>query len=197
MSAFPPHSRDDDWLAAHADLVAAATEMPILELGCGDGRDTAWLCGRHPHVVACDLSQAALAACAMRAPSASCVRLDLGRPLPFRDEAFALIVASLSLHYFAAAHTHAVIAEVRRCLAPRGYLICRVNSVRDAAFGARGHPEIAPHFYAVRDRTKRFFDAADLDAFFGAAFSCLARTERTIDHYWKPKVAWELRLRKG
>jgi SAM-dependent methyltransferase len=185
---------DEGWLDRHADLVAAVRSTPLLELGCGEGRDTLWLAAHHPCVVAVDLSTAALDACAERAPAAHRVCLDLGRTLPFRSRTFGLVVASLSLHYFESAAMHRVVAEVRRCMADDGWLVCRVNSLRDVHFGARGYPVIERHVYRVRGRVKRFFDGADLRTFFGPAFECRSRFEHTIDRYPKSKVVWELRL---
>src|SRR5205823_6362870 len=62
---------------------------PLLDLGCGAGRDSAYLIQRGRNVIAGDLSSEMLkvtrARCNNRAPA---VQLDL-RVLPFRDNVFA------------------------------------------------------------------------------------------------------------
>jgi SAM-dependent methyltransferase len=190
----PSSTRDDEWLARHADLIARAAPGPLLELGCGDGRDTRWLVAHHPFVIATDRTD--LEDCRRRAPEATLVRLDHGKPLPFRPGTFPLVVASLSLHYFDWEQTQRIVADVRDSLVAGGHLLCRLNSIADVRFGARGHPEIARHYYRVKGRPKRFFDAADLGALFAHGWTELLRDERTIDRYGRPKVAWELVLRR-
>ena len=118
--------------------------------------------------------------------------------MPFCDGAFGAVIASLCLHYFDWATTVAAVAEIRRCLAPSGLLLCRLNSVRDHLHGAGEGEEIEPGFYRQRARyaaSKRFFGSADLDRLFPEGhWRQLSRREVTIHRYAQPKVAWELAL---
>jgi SAM-dependent methyltransferase len=187
----------DRWLPALREAPAPAR---VLELGCDTGQDTAWLVAHGFDVVATDLSLEALQACARRVPQASCVQHDLRRPLPFADGAFGAVVASLCLHYFDWATTVAAVGEVRRCLAPGGLLLCRVNSSRDVLHGAGQGVELEPGFYrqdAHYAATKRFFDAAMLDRLFLASdWVERHREEHIIHRYAQPKVAWELAFQR-
>ncbi len=186
-------ARDDDWLAPHRHCFLAE---PVLELGCGEGRDTRELIALGASVVAGDLSAQALALHAAALPAVPRVQLDIAAGLPFAAQTFGCVLASLSLHYFSWSETIAVFTDVRRCLRPEGWLVLRVNSRRDVYYGARGHAVIEPNFYRVRDRTKRFFDAADIRTLGATGWSIDHLQAETIDRYDRPKHVLTARLRR-
>lgn len=192
----------DRWLQRWlTELRAAATDTPVLELGCDTGGDTTWLVGHGFDVVATDIAHGALRTCAAAAPAARVRHHDLREPMPFADGAFGAVIASLCLHYFDWRTTVAVVAEIRRVVGPGGLLLCRVNSTNDVLHGAMQGEEIEPHFFRQHAHyadTKRFFDAADLDRLFGGGgWQELAREETTVARYDRPKVAWEIVLRRA
>jgi SAM-dependent methyltransferase len=181
------------WLAA-----MRAGQGPLLELGCDTGGDTAWLSEQGFDVVAGDIALPALRDCASAAPRARLLQFDLRRPLPFRGEAFDVVVASLCLHYFDWATTERAVGEVHRCLRPGGLLLFRGNSVRDVNHGADAGIEIEPGLRRVHgtySEEKRFFDRPDLERLFTrGSWHWLSCRETTIARYAAPKVAWELAL---
>lgn len=185
-------SREDDhdgsWLAPWLDALKTAPG-PVLELGCGDGVDTVTLVGAGLDVIALDYSPAGLLRVGERTPSARRVLCDLRDGLPLREDRAGAIVASLCLHYFDAATTATILADLARVLAPRGVLLARVNSTRDIHYGASGGPELEPHFYDVRGETKRFFDENDVRRFFGALFT-LEHVEEVTVGMEPEKHAW-------
>lgn len=185
----------DSWLQ---ELRSAAPNPRVLELGCDTGRDTIWLVKHGFSVVATDVSSNALQSCARAAPPAQCVQHDLREPLPFPDQSFGIVIASLCLHYFDWSSTIAAVDEIRRCMSPPGLFLCRVNSVRDYLHGAGQGEEIEPGFYRQDARysgSKRFFSADDLNRLFPRRqWRELSRREVTIHRYTQPKVAWELAL---
>ncbi|OWW22353.1 class I SAM-dependent methyltransferase [Noviherbaspirillum denitrificans] len=186
--------QDEQWLDKWTRTIAR--NVAILELGCGGGRDTRRLAEQgFSDITATDLSRDALDRCGHAVPAAHLVCHDLNAPLPFADARFDVVIASLCLHYFAWDKTVDAVREIRRCLAPGGLLLCRVNSTRDVHFGAIGHPELAHHYYDVDGRPKRFFDAEDLERLFTEGWERLSMREATIDRYDKPKTAWEIALR--
>ena len=190
----PSQTPDDAWILAYADRIRVRTAgaQPILELGCGGGRDTVHLAalGR---VVALDIGHAGLIACRRWVPHAGLVRGDLRRGLPFRADRFPVVIASLCLHYFPWSTTQYLVTEIHRVIAPGGMLIVRVNSTKDTNYGAEGHPAIAPHLYRVKGKPKRFFDRESLLALF-TGWQIDAIAERPIMRYETRKWIWELCL---
>lgn len=183
----------DPWLDRWFDeLGRMSGSLSVLELGCGPGRDTVLLAKKGHQVVAADVDEVALRRCAERVPSAHPVLLDLAVPLPFADEAFDAVMASLCLHYFDWAATQRAMGEIHRCLRMDGCLAVRVNSTKDVNHGAEGHPEIAHLFYDVDGRTKRFFDRASIEKLFAQGWRCDSVTEMTIERWALPKVVWEV-----
>ena len=103
-----------------------------------------------------------------------------------------VVVASLSLHYFAWAETLVLFDRVRRTLAPGGLLVCRLNSTEDIHFGAAGHPEIERHFYLVDGAPKRFFDRAAIDTLFASGWQVLSVQHMHTGKYIQQKALWEV-----
>jgi SAM-dependent methyltransferase len=174
-----------------------ARQGSILELGCGSGRDTHYLTSLGFKVIAGDYSPAAVKTCRSHVPTADVRLIDIRKPLPFDDGTFPVIVASLCLHYFPWPETIAIMAEMRRCLAPNGFLLARVNSTGDIHYGASGHREIEPGLYDANGELKRFFDKEAVERLTGTKWHVWNREERTVHRYDSPKVVWELLLEKN
>lgn len=190
--------RDEQWIGRWKSLMAQQSPSPaILELGCGNGLDTRWLASQgFSDITATDLSAEALKECARAMPSARLLCHDLREPLPFAAGRFDIVIASLCLHYFAWDKTQEIVREIRRCLAPGGLMLCRLNSTRDVHHGAVGHPKIAHHFFDVHGNSKRFFDGGEVEALFAEGWVRLSTEEMTIDRYEMPKKVWEVVVRK-
>jgi SAM-dependent methyltransferase len=187
-----PMSDGDPWLDRWLPLIATrAVGQPILELGCGGGRDSATLASAGHAVVGIDLSAKAVANAQARVPGATFNRQDLRAPLPV-GHGLGVILASLSLHYFEWSETIALVARIRDHLRPGGILICRLNSTTDVHFGATGHPRIADNFYLVDGAPKRFFDRESVDALFADGWTILSRQEQVVGRYEQPKALWEV-----
>ena len=183
---------DDRWLDRWLALVAdRAAGQPVLELGCGAGRDTEVLAGAGHLVVGLDLSPAQVDAARSRAPSAQLSCQDVRDPFPASAAQARVVVASLSLHYFAWSETVALVQRIRKLLLPNGLLLCRLNSTNDVHHGAVGHPEIEKDYYLVGDQPKRFFDRAAIETLFADGWRTLSLQEQTVQRYARPKVLWE------
>ena len=178
----------DRWLALVGDRAAG---HPILELGCGAGRDTEVLVAAGHDVVALDVAPSQVDAARSRAPSAQIYCQDVRDPFPAATAGVRVVVASLSLHYFVWAETSALVERIRELLSPDGLLLCRLNSSNDVHYGAVGHPEIEKGLYLVDGRPKRFFDRAAVEALF-AGWRILGLQEQTVQRYERPKVLWEI-----
>ncbi|MBN1809968.1 MAG: class I SAM-dependent methyltransferase [Planctomycetes bacterium] len=117
-------------------LVRNAPSGPVLELGCGTGNLTRYLCrpiGRE--VVGLDLSPGMLGAARRNAPEAKLAVGDACR-LPFREGTFAMVLGAYFLHHID--RWHGAIAEARRVLMPGGWL----------AIITSGHQEIERNILA-------------------------------------------------
>jgi len=183
----------ESWLRYYIPLITQrAGDSPVFELGCGDGPDTSTLTGFGFKVTALDESTDQIARARKVCPIATYVCQDMRDPWPVssRDK-IGVVLASLSLHYFAWADTQLLVARIHSLLSKGGILLCRLNSVNDHNHGARGYPEISHHFYQVGPVTKRFFDRSDIDTLFADQWRALSLKETTFDKVKKPKVAWE------
>ncbi|MGB8984351.1 MAG: class I SAM-dependent methyltransferase, partial [Anaerolineales bacterium] len=179
--------KNDPWLEKWlASIRETSTNGPVLELGCGNGRDTVDLLAAGCEVIATDISGENLAECAQSAPAAKLVRIDIGKPLPFADHSMPVILASLSLHYFSWDVTLQIASELRRCIRAGGLLLARFNSIHDLHHGAASALEIEPNFYRVGIRTKRFFDETSVRLFL-QGWEIRFLEENVIDRYQKPK----------
>lgn len=181
----------DPWLDRWIPSIRRSANLPdILELGCGEGRDTrTLLAAGFDRLTALDRSEPAR----HLSEEVRWLRHDLREPLPFADATYDVVLASLCLHYFAWEQTEAAVREVRRVLRPGGLLLCRVNSVHDVHHGATGFPALGPHFYQVNGRPKRFFDEVDLRRLF-VGWPTVSMQELTIARYEQPKAVWEVIL---
>jgi SAM-dependent methyltransferase len=187
---------NDPWLDRWNNILETSRQSLILELGCGSGRDTRYLTERELHVIAGDYSPQALDICRQHAPLSDVRAIDIREPLPFRNNVFPVIVASLCLHYFPWSQTMAIMAEIRRCLQPGGYLLARVNSTGDRHYGAAGHPEVEPGLHNVDGELKRFFNREAVELLIGEGWRVRNLEELTVHRYDSPKVVWEAVLNK-
>lgn len=97
----------------------------ILDAGCGSGPLAADLQGRGAAVTGFDLSPAMVELARQRLGADADLRVaDLGAALPYGDDQFDDVVASLCLHYLE--DWAGPLAEVRRVLRPGGRLIVSV-----------------------------------------------------------------------
>lgn len=118
-----------DIRALAADPVDLANVRRILDLGCGFGFMSAFLAGRAPGIVeftgvdVCAENRAAyIAAVTATGHRADFHARDAGRPLPWADDSFDLILCSYSLYFFPEA-----LEEIARLLTTRGEVIVLVH----------------------------------------------------------------------
>jgi len=183
--------KNDPWLEKWLALIREKSAGgPVLELGCGGGRDTVDLLSAVPCVIATDISMENLSECAQSASRARLLQMDIGKPLPFADHSLPVILASLSLHYFSWEVTLQISSDLKRCITNGGLLLARFNSINDHHFGASSDLEIEPDFYQVGTRTKRFFDETGVRLFL-QGWDIQFLEEKVIHRYQKPKSVWE------
>lgn len=189
-------SEGEAWLERWRHLLETTRHVPILDLGCGTGRDTNFLMRLGFDVVAADFSEKALEITHRRTPRAEIKNVDFTSALPFADVGFGAVVASLSLHYFPWHLTLDILQEIRRCLTPGGHLLVRVNSTHDARYASADKEEIEPNFYLIDGHPRRLFDRDDVLALFATGWDLLEATERTTLYGDAPKTLWEAMAKK-
>jgi SAM-dependent methyltransferase len=106
-------------------LAGDVAGLEILDAGCGSGPLMEALRAKDAVVSGFDLSPAMVELARRKLGADADVRVaDLGAPLPYPDEAFDLVVASLSLHYVE--DWASTLAELRRVLRPAGRLVVSI-----------------------------------------------------------------------
>lgn len=83
----------DPWLGSYLDELKLFKNESLLELGCGCGADTHYLCERGYHVLAADYSEESLKNVRKCIKNAETILLDMNDFFPFEDESFHVIIA--------------------------------------------------------------------------------------------------------
>jgi SAM-dependent methyltransferase len=120
-------------------LVGDVSGSRVLDAGCGSGPLTAALRDAGADVTGLDVSAAMVDLARERLGEDADLHVaDLGAPLPFADDEFDHVIASLVLHYLE--DWSGPLAELHRVLKPGGRLLLSVN-----------HPVIFPVVYPEAD----------------------------------------------
>jgi len=115
---------------------------PLLDLGCGAGRDTEYLIAHNRDVVAGDLSTEMLNVTRARCNDLMLVvQFDL-RALPFREDVFAGIWASASLLHIPSSDMFGALTELYRTLRPGGAVAISMKEGEGEGWhSGKSHPD--------------------------------------------------------
>ena len=108
----------------------------IVEVGCGTGRNTAWLAQRASGIIALDFSEEMLARAHARvsAPNVQFIQHDLHDTWPVPDSSAQLVIAMLVLEHVENLTTF--FAQAERVLSTAGELfVCELHPMRQLAGG--------------------------------------------------------------
>ncbi|MER7363745.1 class I SAM-dependent methyltransferase [Nonomuraea wenchangensis] len=139
---------------AMLELAGDVAGRRILDAGCGAGPLFAELRERGAVVTGVDASAGMLELARRRLGADADLRVvDLAGPLPFEDDTFDDVVASLVLHYLE--DWGPTLAEIRRVLKPGGRLLVSVDhpfviTLMQQAAGEK------PKYFEVRNRTEEW-----------------------------------------
>lgn len=141
------------------DLIVTSPAK-MLDIGCGEGRDSVFFANQGYTVTGIDFSENAILHA--REQYSSITGLDFSvcdislDPLPYRSSSFQVVYSHLGLHYFDDQTTDKVFKEIRRVLAPQGVLAFNVKSVKDYKYneGTR----IEDNYYISNNHARHFFD---------------------------------------
>ncbi|MCU1640470.1 MAG: methyltransferase type 11 [Nocardia sp.] len=139
---------------AMLELAGDVTGQRILDAGCGSGPLFAALRDRGAIVTGIDASAGMLELARRRLGADADLRVaDLANPLPFPDDAFDDVVASLVLHYLQ--DWAQTLAELRRVLTPGGRLLVSVEHPFAIWLAQRSAGEKTDYF-ETRKRTEEW-----------------------------------------
>lgn len=133
--------------SAEAFLAALApAPAPVLDLGCGAGRDLAWFEVRGVRMVGADLSAGMLAQ-ARAQVGAPLVQMDM-RALPFRAGAFRGVWCNAALLHLPKAELPLALARIRHLLATDGLLYAGVQVGEGERWEAQRYDPSVFRFFA-------------------------------------------------
>jgi ubiquinone/menaquinone biosynthesis C-methylase UbiE len=91
----------------------------ILEIGCGNGKDTEYLIEKDLSVIATDISSGMLSEAIKRVPAGDFIQMDM-RNLSFPNESFDWVTANGCIYHVSKADFKGVLKEIFRVLKPDG-----------------------------------------------------------------------------
>ncbi len=167
---------DDLWILEYMDYLPK--DGKLLDLGCGIGNYTKYFMACGYDVISSDISKIALNKVKEFNPNV--VHLDMSEHLPFENNTFDIVFASLSIHYFDDKTTTSLISEIKRILKKEGIFIGSVNSIKAYDFIKDHIKEISHHYYLSNDKYIRLFDIEDINKYLKDFCVLLVREEETI-----------------
>jgi SAM-dependent methyltransferase len=181
----------DMWLNKFVYILEKTKDTPIIDLGCGYGNDTLFLIERGFDVISCDYCIEAINRLKRLLPSGRTSVFNIANGIPFEKNSFKVIIADLSLHYFSQKITEKIINNISEILINKGYLILRVNSVKDVNHGAGQGIRIEENFYNINGHFKRFFNLEQVHNFFNN-WDIEYLEECEMNRYKEKKIVWEI-----
>lgn len=131
--------------------------VKLLEIGCGNGRDSVFFASLGHQVTGLDLSARAIEQCQKQCQSATFVRGDFSR-FEF-DDTFDVVYSRFTLHSVDDETEKLTLANVYRHLKPGGLFVVEARSIYDELCG-RGE-RITDREWIYNNHYRRFLDPAD------------------------------------
>lgn len=177
-------SRGQLWGGCHSILPEIPAGSRVLEIGCGNGKIVNSLVNRSCDITAIDFSQKAVAM-----SHRIITRYHIGdslvadaRCLPFRNNAFNIVIASHVFGHMLADDRKTISSETERVLQPGGYLVFSEFSVDDLRMGRGEEVEDATYLRGAGIIT-HYFTEPEIETLF-----CALKYKSIITRCWKMRV---------
>jgi SAM-dependent methyltransferase len=155
---------DSDWAGSPAEpannfarraykLIEAHNLRSVLDLGCGNGRDSVYFFRKGLQVTALDFSQSGINILKSRFPEIECITADI-REMDFQGDSYDVIYAHLSLQYFNDKLTGEIFNSLHNVLKNGGLFFVKCKSTDDYLSG-KGE-KIGENMYK-RGHVRHFF----------------------------------------
>lgn len=120
----------------------------ILDIGCGNGRDSLYFAGKCFNITALDFSDSGtkILKDSDIKKKIKCVNQDI-RDINFPAESFDAIYSHLSLHYFTDEELEKILKKLHNILKKDGYIFIKCKSTKDSLYGIGQKGEADMFFY--------------------------------------------------
>lgn len=115
-------------------IIKAKNCSTLLDLGCGDGRDSIYLYHKGMKVTALDFSSVAINRLKTRNLGVNWILEDI-RNLKFKEKSFDIVYSHLSLQYFDHETTDEIVRKIYKILRHNGLLFIKCKSTDDQLYG--------------------------------------------------------------
>ncbi len=133
----------------------------LLDLGCGDGRDSIFFAKKRYKVTAVDVSPIALQILKKKIHEEKITNIKIIeqnlQDLQFPESSFDIIYAHLSLHYFLDEQTEQIFKMLHKLLKRDGFLFIKCKSTEDEEYG-EGKEVEKNVFVREENYVRHFFD---------------------------------------
>ncbi|MDI6883208.1 MAG: class I SAM-dependent methyltransferase [Patescibacteria group bacterium] len=115
-------------------LIKEKNLKTLLDLGCGDGRDSIYFSNNGLKVTAVDFSESGINKLKSQNEKINCIVKDI-RNISFAENSFDVIYAHLTLHYFDDKTTSKIFNNLYEILKKGGLIFVKCKSTDDTLFG--------------------------------------------------------------
>ncbi len=164
------------------------TNLNILDLGCGVGKNSNYLAKLDNTVVGTDISSEAIRIAKERAEKLD-IKVqyqvsNIGSKYAFNDEYFDVVIDVISSNSLNEAEREIYLSEVKRTLRPGGYFFVRAlrkEGDKNAKFLLANSPGKEKNTYTIKDLglTERVFEEKELKEIYGKHFEILKLQNKT------------------
>lgn len=171
----------------------------LLDLGCGNGRDSLYFARKGLKVTAADWSQSSLDQLQKLAEKRKVANFEVVQQniskLMFKPNSFDVIYAHLSLHYFDDKTTREIFNKLYGVLKKDGLLFVKCKSTDDMLYG-RGR-KLEENMYEHREHVRHFFDKEYMNALLAKFQIIKVRRSSSIYHSYKSSFIEAIAKKSG